>query len=71
MSAEHGTAEEDLDECLGAWASSYVTLQGQHMRCHAFTNDRDCNEVRYMIEDIQRRGDRREVAEIVFVERQR
>ena len=67
----------DLNDCLGRVGRPIKDTAGA---THAFScsiPDRDSNEVRSlqealdMIEDFQRRGARREMAEVIWVERQR
>ena len=77
MSEEFETAEEDLNECLGRMAQLMQDTAGATHALSCGTTDRDSNEVRYleealdMMEDFQRRIARRDVAEIILVERQR
>ena len=76
MSAEYGTAEEDLNDCLGRMDQLIRDTAGA---IHALrgTTERDCNGVKYiqkaldMIEDFQRRDTRLDFIEIILVERPR
>ena len=76
VSAVYGTAEEDLNECLDRMGQLKRDTAGD--ACFVMRHDgQDSNEVKYlqealdMTEDFQERGARREVAEIIMVERQR
>ena len=69
---ECGTAEEELNECLGRMDQ---LIRDTAVAPHALscgTADGDTNEVKYlqealnMIEDFQRRGARREVAQLAL-----
>ena len=77
VSAEYKTAEEDLNECLGCAGQLIRDIAGATHTLSCDTTDLDSNKVRNqqeasdIIEDFQRRGARREVADIILVERQR
>ena len=74
MSAEYGTAEEDLNDCLGRMGQLIHDTAGAIHALSCCTTERDCNGVKYIqkaldqIEDFQRRDTRLEVAEIILVE---
>ena len=73
VSAEYGTAEEDLNECRGRMEQLTRDIAGD--ACFVMRhNGRDSNEMKYLqevldtIEDFQVRGARREVAKIILLE---
>ena len=74
--AEFVTAEEDLNDCLGRVGRPIKDKGGATHALSCSVPDHS-NEVRSlqealdMIEDFQRRGARREMAEVIWVERQR
>ena len=76
VSAEYGTAEEDPNECVECVGQLIRDTAGATHALSCGSTDRDSNEVRYfrealdMIGDFLRWGARREVAEIILVERQ-
>ena len=75
--AEFVTADEDLNDCIGRMGRPVEDTAGATHALSCSVPDPDSNEVRYlqdaldMIEDFQRRGARREMAEVIWVERQR
>ena len=77
MSAEFEIAEEDLNEFLGRMGQVIRDTAGATNALSCGTTDRESNEVRNqqevlnVMEDIQRRDARREVAETISLERQR
>ena len=77
LSVVYGTAEEDPNEALGLMGQLTRDTAGATHALTCGTTDRYCNEVTYlqealeMIEKFHRRDTRREVAEIMLVERPR
>ena len=66
VSAEYGTAREDLNECLGCVGQLTSDFSGVTYALSRHSSDRDCHEIRYldMTEDFQRRD---EIAQIILV----
>ena len=75
LTSVYGTAEEDLNESLRRMGQLIRDTAGETHSLSCGTTDRDCNEVKYLqealdlIETFLRRDTRREVAEVILVER--